>query len=351
MAVPRRVRHRRPDQCPRPHRSLRPPNVRGNRPGRALAAAWASGACPAAGIEDRDHVDRAVPAADRSATGAGHGWQRRADHRSSVSGAPRRVEPRSPRRRSLRLGPSGGADAAVVGIGTALLVWPTIRSWRRCAAGHEAGAGRGTGSKPGSTAPTCWQCRPKQPRAVTSPPATPILLERAGSAARSPETSIRARPSPSPDPVPAPEGPGADRTDSFLPNSRGRCREFGAGSVPGVQPAGRAGVTQGEHHGQVPVAQALPRRTGGRQRRPDGPVDARRGRGAHPVHERLRRSARGHRRVHRRAGAVARRRVGPLRRRGPPAGDRRPVRRDEGPDRRVDGDRRRQLRAGDRARR
>ena len=39
------------------------------------------------------------------------------------------------------------------------------------------------------------------------------------------------------------------------------------------------------------------------------------------------------------------------RRRGAAAGDRRPVRRDEGPDRGLDGDRRRQLRAGDRARR
>ena len=57
------------------------------------------------------------------------------------------------------------------------------------------------------------------------------------------------------------------------------------------------------------------------------------------------------RRVRRRAGAVARRRVGPLRRRGAAAGDRRPVRRDEGLDRRMDGHRRRQLRAGDRARR
>ena len=40
---------------------------------------------------------------------------------------------------------------------------------------------------------------------------------------------------------------------------------------------------RGEPHGQVPVAQALPRRSGGGQRRPDGPVDARRGRGPHPV--------------------------------------------------------------------
>ena len=136
-----------------------------------------------------------------------------------------------------------------------------------------------------------------------------------------------------------------------MENSGPRCRELGAGSVPGVHAAGRAAHTQGEHHGQVPVAQALPRRAGTRQRGPDGPVDARRGRGPHPVHERLRNPAREHRRVRRRAGAVARRRVGPLRRRGAAAGDRRPVRRDEGPDRRLDGDRRRQLRARDRARR
>src|SRR3546814_5013177 len=68
----------------------------------------------------------------------------------------------------------------------------------------------------------------------------------------------------------------------------------------------------------------------------DGPVEARRGRRTHPVHERLRSSAREQRRVHRRTGAVARRRVGPLRRRGAAARDRRPVRRDEGLDRRID---------------
>ena len=67
--------------------------------------------------------------------------------------------------------------------------------------------------------------------------------------------------------------------------------------------------------------------------------------------QRLRRPAGGHRRVRRRASAVARRRLGPLRRRGATAGDRRPVRRDEGPDRGLDGHRRRQLRASDRARR
>ena len=113
----------------------------------------------------------------------------------------------------------------------------------------------------------------------------------------------------------------------------------------------RADLTQGEHHGQVPVAQALPRRAGGRQRCPDGPVAARRGRCTHPVHERLRSSAREQRRVHRRTGTVARRRVGPVRRRGAAARDRRPVRRDEGLDRWMDGDRRRQLRASNRARR
>src|ERR1700730_6539981 len=37
---------------------------------------------------------------------------------------------------------------------------------------------------------------------------------------------------------------------------------------PRVHPARRADVTQGEHHGQVPVAQALPRRAGARQRCP-----------------------------------------------------------------------------------
>ena len=36
-------------------------------------------------------------------------------------------------------------------------------------------------------------------------------------------------------------------------------------------------------------------RTGARQRRPDGSVDARRGRRTHEVHERLRRSAAAHR--------------------------------------------------------
>src|SRR5947199_8103590 len=116
-----------------------------------------------------------------------------------------------------------------------------------------------------------------------------------------------------------------------------------------TRPAGP--TSQGEHDGQVPVAQALPRRAGARQRCPDGPVEARRGRGPHPFHVRPRRSAREQRGVHRRTGAVARRRVGPLRRRGAAAGDRRPVRRDEGLDRGMDGDRRRQLRASDRARR
>src|SRR4051794_31594293 len=108
---------------------------------------------------------------------------------------------------------------------------------------------------------------------------------------------------------------------------------------------------RGEHHGQVPVAQALPGRAGARQQRADGPVDAGRGGRARSVHERLRRSARAQRGVRRRAGAVARRRVGPLRRRRWRAGDRRPVRRDQGPHRGMDGDRRRQLRAGHRARR
>src|SRR6202171_2970497 len=92
---------------------------------------------------------------------------------------------------------------------------------------------------------------------------------------------------------------------------------------PRVHPAGRADVTQGEHHGQVPVAQALPRRAGARQRCPDGPVEARRGRGTRPVHERLRSSAREQRRVHRRTGAVPRRPGGPLRRRGGAGGERR----------------------------
>ena len=64
---------------------------------------------------------------------------------------------------------------------------------------------------------------------------------------------------------------------------------------PRVNAASGAAVTQGEHHGQVPVAQALPRRAGARERHPDGPVDARRGRGARPVHERLRHPARGQR--------------------------------------------------------
>ncbi len=78
-------------------------------------------------------------------------------------------------------------------------------------------------------------------------------------------------------------------------------------------------------------------------------MDAGGGFGPHPVHARLRRSARGHRRVRRRSGALPGGHVRPLRRRGAAAGHRRPVRGDQGPDRRLDGDRRRDLRAGARA--
>src|SRR5690348_4916310 len=103
--------------------------------------------------------------------------------------------------------------------------------------------------------------------------------------------------------------------------------------------------TEENHDGQVPAAQALPRRPGPGERRADGQVDAGGDLGPHPVHERLGGPARGHRRVRRRPGARPRGRVGPVRRRGAAAGYRRPVRRDQGPHRRLDDHRRRQLRA------
>src|ERR671935_1838809 len=107
--------------------------------------------------------------------------------------------------------------------------------------------------------------------------------------------------------------------------------------------------TEEKHDGQVPAAQALPRRSGSGQRRAHGPVDAGGDLGACAVHGRLRGPAQGDGRVRRRSGARPRGDVGPVRRRGAPAGHRRPVRRDQGPHRRLDGDRRRQLRARRRA--
>src|SRR5690242_9831983 len=107
--------------------------------------------------------------------------------------------------------------------------------------------------------------------------------------------------------------------------------------------------TEENHDGQVPAAQALPRRPGPGQRRADGQVDAGGDLGPHPVHERLGGPPRGDRRVRRRPGARPRGRVGPVRRRGAAAGHRRPVRRDQGPHRRLDDHRRRQLRTRRRA--
>ena len=78
-----------------------------------------------------------------------------------------------------------------------------------------------------------------------------------------------------------PRSVSADSTPRFRAGFGRRCRELGLRSVPGMHSARRVDVTQGEHDGQVPVAQALPRRAGARQRCPDGPVEARRGRGAH----------------------------------------------------------------------
>src|SRR5262249_33355812 len=99
-------------------------------------------------------------------------------------------------------------------------------------------------------------------------------------------------------------------------------------------------------HGEVPAAQALPRRSGSRRRlRTDGPVDAGGDRRARAVHARLRGQVGGHRRVRGRPGAVPAGNVRTVRRGGPAAGHRRPVRGDQGPDRRVDGDRRGDLRA------
>src|SRR4051794_21832628 len=106
---------------------------------------------------------------------------------------------------------------------------------------------------------------------------------------------------------------------------------------------------RGEHHGQVPAAQALPRRPGRGERRADGEVGARGDHRPPAVHGRLRGQARGDRRVRRRPGALPRGHVGPVRRRGPPAGHRRAVRRDQGPHRRLDDHRRRQPRARRRA--
>src|SRR5664280_991320 len=93
-------------------------------------------------------------------------------------------------------------------------------------------------------------------------------------------------------------------------------------------------------YGQVPTAQALPRRSGSRRRhRPDGPVGADGSRRAYAVHARLRGQVGGHGRVRGRPGAVPGGSVRAIRRRGPAAGHRRPVRRDQGPDRRVVRDR------------
>lgn len=102
---------------------------------------------------------------------------------------------------------------------------------------------------------------------------------------------------------------------------------------------------RGEHHGQVPAAQALPRRSRRGQRRAHGPVDAGGDLGARAVHERLRGPTGEERRVRRWSGARPRGDVGAVRRRGAPAGHRRSLRRDQGPHRRLDGDRRRQPRA------
>src|SRR4051794_16869166 len=103
------------------------------------------------------------------------------------------------------------------------------------------------------------------------------------------------------------------------------------------------------HHGQVPAAQALPRRPGARRgHRPDGSVGAGGGRRTRPVDARLRDQARGDGRVREPPGALPGGHLRPLRRRGPAAGHRRAVRGDEGPDRRLADHRRGDLRASDR---
>src|SRR5215204_2366962 len=130
---------------------------------------------------------------------------------------------------------------------------------------------------------------------------------------------------------------------------RSRCREPVTGSVPALNATKWSRQHQGEHDGQVLVAQALPRRPGSGERRAHGPMDAGGDLGPRAVHGRLRSPASGHRRVRGRSGARSRGDVRPVRRRGSPAGHRWPVRRDQGPDRRLDGDRRRQLRARHRA--
>ena len=66
-----------------------------------------------------------------------------------------------------------------------------------------------------------------------------------------------------------------------------------AGSVPGVDAATMAAPDKENRDAEVPDPQALPRHPRHRERRPDGPVDPRRGRRPHAVHGRLRQAAGG----------------------------------------------------------
>ena len=59
------------------------------------------------------------------------------------------------------------------------------------------------------------------------------------------------------------------------------CRERHPAPSPGERDQTGSHHTEENHDGQVPAAEALPRRPGRRERRPDGPVDARRRSSAH----------------------------------------------------------------------
>src|SRR5699024_6037885 len=90
--------------------------------------------------------------------------------------------------------------------------------------------------------------------------------------------------------------------------SRRGCRELTYGFVPDMSASttGASGTRQGDRHGQVPHAQALPDACRIHGLHPDGGVEPGRGRRAHRLYERLRRSAQGSRRTRRLPGTVTR---------------------------------------------